>query len=73
MTPLDPKSFKRNDRRREPLGECRRESVPHDPATPGKESKPRSPRSRIRVHDEAEFRRWEEIARRLEEKRNQDK
>jgi hypothetical protein len=73
MNSPGPESFKRNDRRREPSGECRRESVPREDTPPGKESKPRSPRSRIRVHDEAEFRRWEEIARRLEEKRNQDK
>ncbi len=58
-----------SDRRREPLGECRRESVPPGPGPPGKEPKPKSPRARIRVRDEAEFRRWEEIAKKLAEKR----
>jgi len=74
MTPLHPGSFMNSEQRRElackrlTAGERTREDT-----TPGEESKPRSPRARIRVHDEREFRQWEEVARRLEERRGYEK
>jgi hypothetical protein len=64
MNSPGPKTGKKNDRTTEPRGDGRRES---------KRSGTQSAVARLEVRDEAEFRRWEEIAKKLAEKRHTNK